>query len=170
MLTHTSRSIWDIHGIEPEEVGARMARFAIGALSTMASKNPRIEIYGTRPYLGSRLFVEWPYVISLLMGIAVVHLLLFLLAIYASRVVVVKDDSSLSTARLLRSLVEKMGDSGTVLTGEEISRVIQQAGAGDVVYGPRNVGDTGDYYLDIGNDVVPRRRLKNRRHPDGRYL
>lgn len=147
-----------------------MAEFAIGSLSTMASKNPRIRIDGTVPHLGSRLDVRWPYVIALLTGIAGVHLVLFLLAIYTSRVVVVKDDSSLSTARLLRSLVDKLGDSGTVLTGEEISQVIQSRVAGDVVYGPRHVGDTGDYYLDIDTDIRPRRDWTNNRHPDGRYV
>jgi hypothetical protein len=85
-------------------------------------------------------------------------------------VAVVKDDSSLSTARLLRSLVETIRDSGTVLTREEISQAIQQAVADTVVYGPRTVGGTEDYYLDIGKDIPFREGLKNKRHPDGMYL
>jgi hypothetical protein len=84
--------------------------------------------------------------------------------------VVVKDDSSLSTAQLLRSLVETIGDSGTVLTGEEISKVIQKVVAESVVYGPRTVGGTGDYYLDIGKDIPSGEGLRNKRHPDGKCL
>jgi hypothetical protein len=81
VLTRIPRGPWDIHTKEPHAVGANMAEFAIGSLSTMAAKNPRILIYGTVPYLGSRLVVAWPYITILFISIAAVHLVLFALAI-----------------------------------------------------------------------------------------
>jgi hypothetical protein len=166
-----SRSAWEIHGKDTDTVGANMAEFAIGSLSTMAWKNPRITVNCSVPYLGSRIYVSWPYLIALLACISGVHFALFASAIYTSRLVVIKDDSNLSTARLLRPMAEDLGHSGTVLKGKELSQVItRREGKGGVVYGPRNVEGWPNYYLDIGNSVPPRTKWKDRRHPDGVYL
>jgi hypothetical protein len=169
-LTRTCRTAWEIHGKRTDEVGAFMAEFAISSIATMATKNLQVQIEGTVPYLGSRVKVYWPYVFALFACIAGVHLALLASAIYASRLVVIKADSNLSTARLLRPLVDKLGSSGTILNGEEVSRAIQEIDGCDVVYGPRDVEGSNDYYLDIGDNVSPRARLTNRRHPDGTYL
>jgi hypothetical protein len=111
-LTYTYvlyRSAWEIHYKDPDAIGANMAEFAIGSLSTLATKNPRIDIQGTVPYLGSPINISWPYAITLFASIAGVHLTLLASAIYATRLVVIKDDSNLSTARLLRPLVDHLG-------------------------------------------------------------
>jgi hypothetical protein len=157
-----SRSAWEIHGKDTDTIGANMAEFAIGCVSNMAWKNPRIIVNGSVPYLGSRTNVFWPYLIALLACIAGVYFALFASAIYTSRLVVIKDDSNLSTARLPRPMAEDLGHSGTVLKGKELSQVITRGeGKGGIVYGPRNVEGSTDYYLDIGNSVPPRTQWKD---------
>jgi hypothetical protein len=133
---NSSRSAWEIHGKDTDTVGAYMAEFAVGSLSTMAWKNPRITVNGSVPYFGSRINVSWPYLIALLACIAGVHFALFASAIYTGRLVVIKDDSDLSTARLLRPMAEDLGHSGTVLKGIESSHHARRGEGGGVVYGP----------------------------------
>lgn len=142
-----------------------MAEFAIGSLSILASRAPLIQIPGTVPYLGSLLMVFWPYATALLVAIAGAHVGISLSVIWLTRHIIVKDDSNLATARLLRPLVERLGASGTLLEGAAIGRAVG-ANRG-LVYGPR-VGEAGGgHYLDLSTDVSPRRR--NERHPDGMY-
>ena len=159
-----------MHFKDADGVGANMAEFAIGSISTMATKNPRISMQGTVPYLGSRLKVLWGYAIPLLVSIAGVHLALFVTVVYASRVVVIKGDSNLSTARLLRTLIDYLGPSGTILDGKQLSQAITPNVAGGVVYGPRHDETSQHYSLRLGKEVTPRMELPNSRHPDGIYL
>ena len=78
-------SPYDIHFRQADQVGADVAEFAIGSLATMAYTNPLIQLPGLVPYLGSRLQVHWDYIISLLAGIAAVHLILFVSAVVLKR-------------------------------------------------------------------------------------
>ena len=79
-----SRLHWEVHSKDPDEVGADIAEFAIGSISTMASTNPLIQVNGRVPYLGSHIEVHWDYLIPLLAGISGAHLALFMLNIYAT--------------------------------------------------------------------------------------
>ena len=83
-LTLSSRLHWETHFKEPDEVGANMAEFAIGSISSMAYRNPLIPVNSQVPYLGSHIEVKWYYLIPLLAGISGAHLALFLLNIYAT--------------------------------------------------------------------------------------
>ena len=73
------RTSFEIHFWSTDDVGAGIARFAIGTLSTLASTNPQIEVEGMVPHLGSRLQIHWYYLIPLLVGICAFHLALVLL-------------------------------------------------------------------------------------------
>ena len=83
-LTLFSSLHWEVHFEEADQVGANMAEFAIGSISTMAYRNPQIPVNGLVPYLGSNIQVKWYYLIPLLAGISGAHLALFLLNIYAT--------------------------------------------------------------------------------------
>ena len=83
---HLYRLHWESHFKEADQVGADMAEFAIASISTMASRNPQIQVEGLVPYLGSHLEVKYYYLIPLLAGIIGAHLMLFLLNIYATQV------------------------------------------------------------------------------------
>jgi hypothetical protein len=141
-----------------------MAEFAIRPLCTTASKNASIAMNGTAPYLGSHLNRQWLYVVASLAWIANIQFALSALTTYATRAVVIKDDSSLSITRLLRPLVDKLSNSGTLLNGEELSGALECQGVAGLIDGSLNFGCLGEYYLDMANDI------QVRRHPDGMYL
>ena len=165
------RSAWEIHFKRFDEVGANMAEFAMRSLSTMARTNPQISLHGALvPHLGSHLIVRWQHVIPLCAVIAGVHFVLFVSAVLATRGVVVKDDSNLSTARLLRHLVGTLGSKGTLMKGKQMSDHIQQSGIGSVTYGPRQVEGSSKYVLSISKHIKPKRMWKTGRHPNGQYL
>ena len=147
-----------------------MAEFAIGSISTLASRNPQLPVNGLVPYLGSHLTVYWQTAIPLCACIAAAHFALFALAVFVTRVVIIKDDSNLAIARLLRSVVDTLGDSGTLLTGEEISEAIRKSGKSEVIYGPSSVEGFQGFFLDLNQSINPRAELVGNRHPDGKYL
>lgn len=152
-----------------------MAKFAIGSLAFMAYTNRPNPIPNRMvPYLGSRLTVHWPFFISLVVVIPAFHLLLFCAAIHMSSGVIIIDNSYLSLARLLRPVVEELGDGGTFLGGREISEVLKKkkkVGSERVVYGPRKSGAEGEYVLGIGSDITRCGSLWKRGwHPDGKYI
>lgn len=169
-LTILARSPWEVHFQTADHVGANMAEFAIGSISNLAKKNPQLQMQGLVPYVGSRLEVFWGIAITLLVGIVGVHLLLFTIVVYASRVVVIKDDSNLSAARLLHNLIDVLGPAGTFLDGKQLSQALSPSVADGVVYGPKHDATSQGYYLGLGTGLAPRTQLPNRRHPDGKYL
>lgn len=121
-----------------------MARFAIGSLANMAALNPRIQVSGTVPYLGSHLEIRWEYVGGLFGGIILTHLALFLSTILAIRKVVVKDDSFLAVARLLLPLLDVLGGEGTLLQSKELANITQvKTGGKSLVVGPKLVEGGG---------------------------
>lgn len=166
-----TRTAWEIHNKTTEDVGANMAEFAIGSIATMVTRNPPISVNDDRvPHLGSRLVIFWHYALPLCFSIIVIHLALFVSAIYVTKIVLIKDDSDLSTARLLRSLVTHLNDSGTILDSKEICGVLGRSHQDGVVYGPRSLQDPTRYVLDIGQGVQPREDWPQRQHPSGRYI
>lgn len=64
-LTQASRNEFELHFQDDKKAGANMAEFAIRSLSTMAYRNPQIQISGLVPYLGTSLNILWRYVIPL---------------------------------------------------------------------------------------------------------
>ncbi|KAL8672247.1 MAG: hypothetical protein Q9168_003270 [Polycauliona sp. 1 TL-2023] len=161
---------WEIQNEDPKDVGANMARFAIGSIAEMASANSHIQVQGLVPYLGSHLEIHWEYVIGLFAGIIITHLFLILSATLATRKVVIKHDSFLAIARLLFPLFDVLGNEGTMLDGRELAGVIQSRSGAGLLVGPmENLGSRGGYYLDIGQDVPLRCKWPNSRHPAGSY-
>ena len=165
LLTDHRRSAWETHGESMDKVGANMAEFALGSLSTLFNTAPQIQIPGTVPYLGSRLQVFWPYAISLLIAIASAHLVIAFSVIWFTRHIIVKDDSNLVVARLMRPVVERLGDSGTLLDGATMSRAVHLEDG--LVYGPRATETAGSYYLGLATHISP--LTSNGNHPDGTY-
>ena len=76
-LPESPSSPWEVHYQSREKVGSNMAKFAMGSLSTMVSRNPKILIDGTVPYLGSRLSIAWGSFSALLACIVAIHLAVF---------------------------------------------------------------------------------------------
>ncbi|KAK0509699.1 hypothetical protein JMJ35_008093 [Cladonia borealis] len=163
-------SRWEIHNLPINIVGSRMAEFALGSLASMAIRNPTVQSHGAVPILGFHLTVQWEFTLALCASILIVHFLLFAAAVYTSRLVIIKDDSNLSTARLLRPLVDHLGGQGTLIGGKDLSKAMEDNGVKGLVYGPREDPGAGGRILDISDRVMPRRTLARWRHPDGIYL
>ena len=149
-----------------------MAEFAIGSIAYMANRNPHnASFQGNLTHLGQALDPHWQSAIPLLAVIIGAHFLLFASAVYASQHVVIKDGSMLAIARLLRPLVDVLGDTGTIMTGKEISKKVSKAKdfQDGVVYGPRTYEGSEEYYLDLAGDNNTLQFWANGRHPDGTY-
>ena len=147
-----------------------MAEFALGSLASLAIRNPSVQFHGAVPILGFHLTVQWKFTLALCASILIVHFVFFAAAVYTSRLVIIKDDSNLSTARLLRPLVDHLSDQGTLVEGKDISKVIEDHGVKGLVYGPREEPGAGGRILDLSDRAMLRKNLAERRHPDGIYL
>lgn len=142
------------------EMAMLVSRFSAGVIATMDIDNPKIRAVGMKPWSGVLFKVYWWMLFTILGSICAVQLILGLAAVFISNTVIVKDDSELATARLLRPLVERLGPSGCALTGKEIAKTLRTS----MVYGVR-IDKTGQrHHLDFGEDIVPLKRF-----PDGWY-
>ncbi|MCJ1479828.1 hypothetical protein MMC13_008514 [Lambiella insularis] len=138
-------------------MAAIMTQFAIGSISAADLNNPVLN--ETRdslvPGQGVQLTLDHPNSIhAILITICAVHLVLFVAgALLANRVVVI-DDSYLAIARLLRPIVEKLGDEGGLLDGDEICEALGENM--QVVYGstPKTTADGVVRHLQI-SDMRP---------------
>ena len=79
-----------------------LAEYAIGTVAVMGDLNQRVNVTnGQPPISGSQLSVEWGKLWQILGSLTGLHFLLIVGSVYLANMVVVKDDSQLSTARLL---------------------------------------------------------------------
>lgn len=149
-----------------QQVGEKMAEFAIGALTGTFNNNPTQLVPGTLPILGYRLEIKWKYIIALAVCIGAVHFILIMLTVWISRPVNILDDSNLALARLLYGLVGRLGGRGSLLDGKQLADAIQASGSegGQVVYGVRGEGQDRSVVLDEGVQI--RRRLKGEYFPE----
>ncbi|KAF8448531.1 hypothetical protein BGX38DRAFT_1188294 [Terfezia claveryi] len=139
------------------EMAYLVSRFSIGTIATMDIDNPKIKIVGMKPWAGVLFKVYWWMLGTILGSICGVQLVLGLAAVFISNTVIVKDDSYLATARLLRPLVERLGPSGCALTGKDIATTLRTS----MVYGVR-IDKAGErHHLDIGEDIQPVRKFPN---------
>ncbi|MCJ1377462.1 hypothetical protein MMC17_000557 [Xylographa soralifera] len=120
---------------DQEGMAAMMRQFAIGTISAADLNNPNIDsvLLDVQPGQGVKLSLDHPENIhAILITVLSVQLLLFVIgALVANRVVVI-DDSYIAIARLLRPLMDKVGDHGGLLDGEAICEAL---GDQKVVYG-----------------------------------
>lgn len=102
--------------------------------------------------------------------IAGTHVFLLAAAVYTSRLVIIKDDTNVSRARLLMPLVEHLGSRATLSEGKELSKAVEEYVPRGVIYGSREYRELGGTALNLGEEVLPRRRLRSVRYSDRRYL
>lgn len=137
------------------------SKYAVGSIAgkdIFGAKTLQAE--GTRPWIGMLLKIKWGYLIAILGVIVVVQLVMGLCAVAYANQVLCKDDSYLSTARLLRPVVERLGPSGCAMTGKDIANTLGEK----VVYGVRRDKQRRRNHLDIGRDIRPRKHF-----PQGWY-
>ena len=101
-----------------------MAQFAMGVVAVAAQNNPTLIVPGDQPQAGVTLNVaSWKYVHLILGLTGGLQLVLFLITAFVANRAVVKDKSHLAVARLLTPMVSKLGSSGSMATGREISNL-----------------------------------------------
>jgi hypothetical protein len=136
-----------------------ISKFAIGVIAGMDDHGPRMNITGLQPYTALILAVKWKYAVAILSVIPFIQFIVLLIVIAFANKLIIKDDTHLSMALLLRPVVDRLGDHGCMLTGKEISEELHMK----AVYGYRDPVPGSDvYHLDIltEEDQVP---LKNQR-------
>lgn len=83
----------ELHHHNAAKAGENMVLFAIRSLSTLAYRNPSVQVPSLVPYLGSRLDMKWNFLLGLCSGIVVVQFLLSIF-IYLSYVEHSKTDEA----------------------------------------------------------------------------
>ncbi|KAJ9603026.1 hypothetical protein H2200_012321 [Cladophialophora chaetospira] len=148
------------------QTAALIMQFSIGALVALDSVGPRINVtdYGPTPDLV--VDVDWLWAILILAGIPATQMVALVCVIIWANKAIIKDDSCLSTARLLRPVVDRLGDHGCLLTGDEIAKELENV---KVIYGVRGPDELDNEsaikHLDViqENEKLP----TNQRMPAG---
>ena len=95
--------------------------YSIEAIAAMDSNGPRKIVDGWHPQTAQKVNVLWRWATTTLALIPFFQLgVLGCVVRWANRAII-RDSSDLSTARLLRPLVEQLGGRGCLLTGKEIA-------------------------------------------------
>jgi len=102
-------------------VASRVMEFSIEAVAAMDYNGPRRNVTGWYPVQAQLVSVQWRWAGTILGVIPLIHLLTLFGVITWANQVIIRDPSCLSTARLLRPVVEKLGSKGCLLTGSEIA-------------------------------------------------
>lgn len=168
--------------ITAKEMALLVMRFTAGAIAAMDSIGPRANVIGNGPAPAQVLNVQWKYAASILGGIPFAQGLVLLTVVVFANKAIIKDPSHLSMARLLRPIVEKLGDQGCLLAGDEIADQLGnyrvRYGVREPTVGLRSVG-TGFDVDSPGDDEVIRHLdvleeseglgCRGGRMPEGKY-
>jgi hypothetical protein len=145
-------SDWSPSGkAEATDIARLMMRFTAAAIAADDTNGPRIDVPGYYPVQAQIVDVEWKWAIALLGGIPGVQFLVLLAVIVWANKVIIKDTSHLATARLLQPVVEKLGNKGCLLTGDEIADVL---GNYRLKYGVREPSQNSVAYGGLGGEVI----------------
>jgi hypothetical protein len=145
-------------------MGCQISRFAIGVVSVAAlSTNHTLKITGLQPNVGNQLVVNhWPRIWLILGLIVGVQGAAFVLTAFWANRVVVKDENVFATARLLRPIVDKLGDEGTITKGKDICKLLDAGEERRFIYAVPK-GRDGQHQVELGD--WPRSRT----FPEGVY-
>ncbi|KAF2746426.1 hypothetical protein M011DRAFT_494927 [Sporormia fimetaria CBS 119925] len=110
------------HIVSATEVEKLLARYAIGAVAAFDDHGLRFSVKGqfTKPVLGQQLNVDWIWVLSLLGAICGIQFAALVALLVLANKAIIRDDSFVSLAMLLRPIVNRIGEEGMGLSGEEI--------------------------------------------------
>lgn len=134
-----------------DTVAQTLMAFTAEGLAATDDNGPRVNVTGYYPTQAQVVDVEWKWAIALLAGIPGCQFLVLLAVLIWANKVIIKDTSHLATARLLRPVVEKLGDKGCLLTGDEIADVL---GNYRLKYGVRDPPQESMGYSGLGGDFV----------------
>lgn len=110
------------------DVASLISGFTMGAVSFMDNSAAmyRKHVSGAeQPIAAQYLHVTWRFAGSILAAIPFIHFWVLLAVIRWANRAIIKDDSHLAIAKAYHSLLMRLGDSGCLLQGDEIVRVLE---------------------------------------------
>jgi hypothetical protein len=138
-VRYSVNSWWSPNGPATADVTAEhIMEYTMGAIAAFDYNGPRQNVTGYYPVTAQTVSVLWTWVIASLCIIPLLQFLVLLVIVKFANTAIIKDDSAISTARLLRPLVDKLGSKGCLLTGKEISRQLSDV---RIKYGYREPTD-----------------------------
>ncbi|KAL2398695.1 hypothetical protein ABEF93_003982 [Exophiala dermatitidis] len=102
-------------------IARRIMEFSIEAVAAMDYNGPRTNVSGWSPVPAQEVDVQWRWSATILAIIPAVQLIALVCVIAWGNAAIIRDDSCLSTARLLRPVVDNLANRGCLLTGHEIA-------------------------------------------------
>ncbi|KAH7114487.1 hypothetical protein B0J11DRAFT_137323 [Dendryphion nanum] len=123
--SYTRGSKWSpYHEIKTNEVEDLLARFSIGAIAAFDDHGMRYTVANqrSRPVQGQIVSVDWLWILTLLGAICVIQLGALIALILFANKSIIRDESFFSLAMLLRPVVNRIGEEGMNLTGDEIKK------------------------------------------------
>lgn len=150
-----NETVWNEYGLW---VSAVVARLPILAIMDSNLILPRIapgahpNQTGGTAYVYKSIKVEWLDVALVVTCITLGQLLAILLVLYYCNGVYTRDDSSLATAELLKTVINRF-DGGKLMTGEELAVSLDGVLGTPVSYGTREGQGSGPPEVDLASDL-----------------
>ncbi|KAI1622412.1 hypothetical protein EDD37DRAFT_634950 [Exophiala viscosa] len=123
-VRYTSESYWSPDATASAyDIAQRVMEFSIEAVAALDYNGLRTNVTGWYPITAQTVNVAWVWAGTILGVVPFVQLIASICVIIWSNTAIIRDESCLSTARLLRPVVDKLGGKGCLLSGDEISEV-----------------------------------------------
>lgn len=129
-----------------KQIELLISMFSTYSVGGMDRHGNKITIDGFPPRTLQTLAVQWHWVIPILAGLPMAQLLIVIIITLLSASAVIKDTSFIAAAQLLKPALDDLGSQGSVLTGDEIA---DHLGKAKLCYGVREIGGTGEYFVDV---------------------
>ena len=133
------------------QTATHIMEYSIEAVAAFDYNGPRHVIKGWYPETAQKVNVLWRWAGAILGVIPFLQLLVCLCVIRYANKAIIRDASCMSTARLLRPLVEKLGPNGCLLTGKEIAEEFPEL---KLRYGYRDPPSDLQFRNEIGGDII----------------
>jgi hypothetical protein len=98
--------------------------FAIEGIAAFDNNGPRMLVAGYYPIAAQSVSVAWTWAVTLLSIITGLHFVAFVAVVFWASETIIRDESCLSIAKLLKDVVGRLGHHGCLLTGEEIAEAL----------------------------------------------
>ncbi|KIW76330.1 hypothetical protein Z517_11076 [Fonsecaea pedrosoi CBS 271.37] len=136
---------------DADMISQRVMEFSVEAVAAIDYNGPRRNASGWYAVPAQVVSVEWRWSASILGLLPFVQLVTLLCVVTWANSAVIRDDNLLSAARLLRPIVERLGDKGCLLTSYEIAEELSEL---RVKYGWREPGPDFVFRNEIDGDVI----------------
>lgn len=132
-------------------IAMNIMEYSVGAIASFDYNGPRSNVTGYFPIPAQEVDIQWKWSATILAVTPLVHLIALVGVIAWGNTAIIRDASCLSTAKLLRPIVEKLGESGCLLSGQEIAEELASV---RVKYGWREPSDALVFSNEINQHFV----------------